>query len=47
MLGNVIDTAKLLEEKLEKAYDKSKVPERYDFERVNEFLLKVRRATWD
>ena len=45
-LGDVIDTAKLLEERLEKAYDNTQLPNVADLERVNEFLIQVRKDFW-
>ncbi len=45
-MGDVIDTAKLLEEKLEKAYDDTQLPNVADLERVNEFLIQVRKGFW-
>ena len=45
-LGDVIDTAKLLEERLEKAYNDTQLPNVADLERVNKFLIRVRKDFW-
>ncbi len=45
-MGDVIDTAKLLEEKLEKAYNDTSLPNVADLKRVNDFLIQVRKNFW-
>ena len=46
-LGEVVDQAATLEVRIKRAYETSKaVPESPDLDRVNEFLLEVRRASW-
>jgi len=45
-MGYVIDVADGLKRKLELAYTESKVCEKPDFEKVNDFLIDLRREVW-
>lgn len=46
LLGKVIDTAEKWAERLELAYNNSTVQESPDLDKVNEFLLRVRKENW-
>ncbi|KKM61589.1 hypothetical protein LCGC14_1530170 [marine sediment metagenome] len=45
-MGDVINIATILEERLEKAYDDTSLPNEADLESVNEFLIQVRKEFW-
>ncbi len=45
-MGDIIDEATWLERRLESAYDNTQLPNVADLERVNEFLIQVRKDFW-
>ena len=44
--AHVIQLAEMLESNIEEAYQESSVPEEPDMDKVNEFLLRVRKENW-
>lgn len=45
-IGEVVDEAKRLEMKMEQMYNFSEIPEEADLDKVNEYLIRMRRRYW-
>lgn len=45
-LGEVIDMAKKMEDLLEHAYETSQIPKEPDLDKINEYLIRMRRRYW-
>ena len=46
-IGDVIDSAKRTESILERAYESSQIPKEPDLDKVNEYLIRMRRRYWE